>query len=312
MPTPSASLRGQADIGYTGQRLDNSTGLMYYRARYYAQGLGRFISADTIVPTPSNPQSLNRFAYVRNNPLKLIDPSGHKECEKASELGTCESATNEERDYSRICAEVPSFCMPDTSPGHLAQLGLFFIGGMALSALAAPEVIAAGVDAIGGAWATGGAKAAAMCVNSRICAALLLGGAGGGAKAANAEETLNTYGPKSNKAIQIAQQALKDGVNPQPGFYDVLSHGSGQGLMNASGQLETDAAKIAEWIQSQSNYVAGTPVRLVACSTGCILNGIAQRLANAIGVPVMGATTKVDALTLQPMDGGIWKIFKPK
>jgi RHS repeat-associated protein len=38
------------NIGYTGQRLDNSTGLMYYRARYYAQGLGRFISADSIVP----------------------------------------------------------------------------------------------------------------------------------------------------------------------------------------------------------------------------------------------------------------------
>ena len=66
------------NIGYTGQRLD-STGLMYYRARYYAQGLGRFVSADTMVPEPSNPQSLNRFSYTRNNPLKYIDPSGHRE-----------------------------------------------------------------------------------------------------------------------------------------------------------------------------------------------------------------------------------------
>ena len=41
--------------------------------------MGRFLSADTIVPSPGNPQSLNRFSYVRNNPLKFIDPTGHGE-----------------------------------------------------------------------------------------------------------------------------------------------------------------------------------------------------------------------------------------
>jgi hypothetical protein len=40
--------------------------------------LGRFIQADTLVPDPANPQSLNRFAYVRNNPLAFVDPSGHQ------------------------------------------------------------------------------------------------------------------------------------------------------------------------------------------------------------------------------------------
>ena len=39
--------------------------------------LGRFLSADTIVPSPGNPQSLNRYAYGLNNPLKYVDPSGH-------------------------------------------------------------------------------------------------------------------------------------------------------------------------------------------------------------------------------------------
>ncbi|CAG0953427.1 hypothetical protein ANRL4_00220 [Anaerolineae bacterium] len=37
------------------------------------------MSADTIVPDPSNPQSLNRFSYVRNHPLKYTDPTGHIE-----------------------------------------------------------------------------------------------------------------------------------------------------------------------------------------------------------------------------------------
>jgi hypothetical protein len=46
-------------------------------ARYYVAEIGRFASADTIVPDPLNPQSFNRYAYVLNNPLKFADPSGH-------------------------------------------------------------------------------------------------------------------------------------------------------------------------------------------------------------------------------------------
>jgi hypothetical protein len=53
---------------------------MYFRARYYSGLLGRFIQADTIVPGAGNPQNLNRYAYVSNNPLKYIDPSGHDPC----------------------------------------------------------------------------------------------------------------------------------------------------------------------------------------------------------------------------------------
>ncbi|MCX5723654.1 MAG: FG-GAP-like repeat-containing protein [Nitrospirae bacterium] len=62
---------------YTGKELDASTGLYYYEARYYDSVLARFISADTIVPNASDPQSYNRYSYVRNNPLKYTDPSGH-------------------------------------------------------------------------------------------------------------------------------------------------------------------------------------------------------------------------------------------
>jgi RHS repeat-associated protein len=113
---------------YTGQHLDG-TGLLYYNARYYDPAIGRFISADTVVPGnasggmegvavkpltvgfhetqflgklngenklgfwfqlsdrerqragspwgPANPQALNRYAYVQNNPLKYTDPTGH-------------------------------------------------------------------------------------------------------------------------------------------------------------------------------------------------------------------------------------------
>ncbi len=46
-------------------------------ARAYDPELGRFISADSIVPEAGNPQALNRYSYVANSPLKYVDSSGH-------------------------------------------------------------------------------------------------------------------------------------------------------------------------------------------------------------------------------------------
>ena len=62
---------------YTSKELDNSTGLYFYEARYYDAWLGRFVSADTIVPNPVDPQAFNRYAYVLNNPIRYNDPTGH-------------------------------------------------------------------------------------------------------------------------------------------------------------------------------------------------------------------------------------------
>jgi len=63
---------------FTGQLEESGLGSLYdYGARRYSPVLGRFISADSIVPRPGNPQSLNRYAYVLGNPLRYTDPSGH-------------------------------------------------------------------------------------------------------------------------------------------------------------------------------------------------------------------------------------------
>jgi RHS repeat-associated protein len=62
---------------FTGARFDGTIGLYQMGARWYDPALGRWIQADTIVPNPTNPQDLNRYTYVRNNPLRYTDPSGH-------------------------------------------------------------------------------------------------------------------------------------------------------------------------------------------------------------------------------------------
>jgi RHS repeat-associated protein len=63
---------------YTGQELDDSTGLYYYGARYYDPVIGRFISPDKVGIKLGNPQTLNRYSYVLNNPLRYTDPDGQE------------------------------------------------------------------------------------------------------------------------------------------------------------------------------------------------------------------------------------------
>jgi RHS repeat-associated protein len=87
---------------FTGKQRDKfgdgtATGLDYFLARYYSAAQGRFTSPDEWAgglvdpftggqveppgPLPyadiGNPQSLNKYAYVLNNPLRYTDPDGH-------------------------------------------------------------------------------------------------------------------------------------------------------------------------------------------------------------------------------------------
>ena len=69
---------------FTGKERDGESGLDNFGARYYSSSLGRFVSADwsaTPEPVPYakpvDPQTLNLYAYVRNNPITLVDPAGH-------------------------------------------------------------------------------------------------------------------------------------------------------------------------------------------------------------------------------------------
>ena len=69
------------DRGYTGHVHNNTgsndLGLIYMRARFYLPEAGRFISADTLVPDPMNPQQFNRYTYSLNSPIKFLDSTGH-------------------------------------------------------------------------------------------------------------------------------------------------------------------------------------------------------------------------------------------
>jgi len=64
-------------LGFNGKEEDSQTGLYYYCGRYYDPTIGRFIQEDSVTGAFYNPQSLNKYVYCRNNPLRFIDPTGH-------------------------------------------------------------------------------------------------------------------------------------------------------------------------------------------------------------------------------------------
>jgi len=75
---------------YTDKERDGETNFDYFGARYYESTLGRFISLDPwgAAFRPENPQTLNRYAYTLNNPLRYVDPDGRYERDVHRDLTT--------------------------------------------------------------------------------------------------------------------------------------------------------------------------------------------------------------------------------
>ena len=75
----SQTIGGLTKYSYTGKESDNESNFYDYGGRPYAAKWFEFAAANSIVPDPKNPQNVNRYAYVKNNPLTHIDPMGHSD-----------------------------------------------------------------------------------------------------------------------------------------------------------------------------------------------------------------------------------------
>jgi RHS repeat-associated protein len=90
------------DVHFTGKERDGESGNDYFGARYYASSMGRFMSPDWSAkaePVPyaklGDPQTLNLYGYMQNNPLGGVDQDGH--CPNTFALG-CNAFDNLEGD----------------------------------------------------------------------------------------------------------------------------------------------------------------------------------------------------------------------
>src|SRR4030095_6119663 len=75
-PNPDAQINSRLPQKFTGKERDAETRLDYFGARYFSAAQGRFMSPDPLGGRLEDPQTLNRYSYVRNAPLILTDPTG--------------------------------------------------------------------------------------------------------------------------------------------------------------------------------------------------------------------------------------------
>lgn len=98
---------------FTGKERDAETGLDYFIARYYSSGQGRFTTPDPLLESGrvAEPQSWNRYAYVMNNPVRLVDP-----------LGMDSSDVNEQRRQQMSGQQPPQAKPPTQQPANQSTI----------------------------------------------------------------------------------------------------------------------------------------------------------------------------------------------
>ncbi len=103
---------GTADASFTGQDADTTSSLYDFTFREHSPTQGRWISPDPLgvgAVDPTTPQSWNRYAYVLNNPLTMVDPLGEE----------CEDQNGQEVDVVEgICDSMGGWTWTPDTPGN--------------------------------------------------------------------------------------------------------------------------------------------------------------------------------------------------
>ena len=71
--------------GFTDHEHLDEAELIHMNGRVYDYNVGRFMSVDPFIQSPTNTQSINPYSYIMNNPMSGIDPSGYASCEVTSQ-----------------------------------------------------------------------------------------------------------------------------------------------------------------------------------------------------------------------------------
>nr|WP_283243768.1 RHS repeat-associated core domain-containing protein [Guopingia tenuis] len=88
------------DVTFTGSVSDASSGLQYMNARFYQPSTGRFLSQDSYSGNPYDPWTQHLYSYCGNNPVNMVDPTGHSMKELELKLRLLKSQRNNA--YSQI------------------------------------------------------------------------------------------------------------------------------------------------------------------------------------------------------------------
>ncbi len=142
---------------FTGKERDIESGLDNFGARYNSSSMGRFMSPDPLGGRLADPQTLNKYSYVTNNPLRYTDPTGLYVCKDDPSDGSSHCASDndkrfeaarqhdlQDKDHPDVVAAAAAYGNANSANGvtvGFADLGKAGEGGITVSQL--------GVDADG-------------------------------------------------------------------------------------------------------------------------------------------------------------------
>lgn len=251
------------DRGYTGHQHNDDLGLIYMNSRYYAPGIGRFVSSDTLVPDLTDPQAWNRYSYVRNNPINLIDPSGH--CWGPASFIRGWTALGYDTTCNNLDQALGIMQHPDASFGEKVAAGSYVITeGAAHTALAL-------------------GTAGVVCSTGAGCAALVEPALGAGTVAcadgdctneaqliANTANTLCSDGDCTNELGAASQ------ISTQAQYYL-------QSLPNSGSSIAVSRGDITSQIMAELQQVTGNEFALARLSDGSRV--LIRGTANSVVLP---------------------------
>jgi RHS repeat-associated protein len=168
---------------YTGKERDTESGNDYFGARYYASTMGRFLSPDWSAkeePVPyaklDDPQSLNLYVYVLNNPLTRFDLDGHG-CPPDCQISTWDRVGMAVHGFLDITAGTDKLAVAGVSglstvvDGPVGALGAAYLGISGTG-----QTVAGAAEMIGSVLPSNGAQTAQTMADAAAAATTIAGG----------------------------------------------------------------------------------------------------------------------------------------
>jgi RHS repeat-associated protein len=244
---PGSDVSSPERLRFTGHerdsnRTDPSQDLDYMHARYYRAEVGRFLSVDPVLGTATQPQSWNRYSYVRNSPLRYTDPTGRQV-----------ACANNSRECTAPAAPPPPPPSPPPTPlPPVDTEGLTFFVGVTFSgtarSLAGSRTYALNVDdhlEVAGSVSTG--AGVTMTPASGVVAGVTFGGT-------NAPAVSTLQGNGTDASVTVGRKlgitvGRIDGPRGDGGRYSGYEITIGPGVQTPTGTYQLTQTTVVTWTQ---------------------------------------------------------------